>query len=132
LIIGVAAAHDFGIEAGVSPASGPAVFGKDRLVKSWKSPAFLFLALAGCGAEIPKPLHASEAAFLNTTADDRTQAEAHLRAAGIQGEIVGLISGEKEWVVDVAPKTVPGKRATPSPPKIYSVDRATGKAKRID
>jgi hypothetical protein len=93
--------------------------------------AICALSLSGCGGgEVAKPVQATEAAFKGTTDDDKTKVAEHLKKAGIEGEIVGLITGNDKWVVDVAPKVVPGKRASPRPPTAYSVDKKTGAVKR--
>jgi len=89
------------------------------------------LAFVGCGGgEVAKPVHGSEAAFKGTTDDDRTKVAEHLKKAGIEGDIVSLITGADRWVVDVAAKQEPGKRATPKPPTSYSVDKKSGAVKR--
>ena len=93
--------------------------------------AFCGLCALGCGGgPAAKPVQASEAAFKGTSDDDKTKVAEHLKKAGIDGEIVGLIDGPNTWVVDVARKIAPGKRASPRPPSTYSVDKKTGAVKR--
>jgi hypothetical protein len=63
-----------------------------------------------------------------TTQSERDKITANLEAAGIKGEIYNVVDNDKEWIVDVgAPKPPPGKRASPSMPITYLVNKESGK-----
>lgn len=89
--------------------------------------ATIGLLAVGCGGETTPPPKVDSVAFKGTTDDDKSKVAEILKKENIEGEIVGLISGEKVWQVDVGVKGTPGKRATPRPPSTYSIDKATGK-----
>jgi hypothetical protein len=89
--------------------------------------ALLAATVVGCGPAAAPPTKASEAAFKGSTDNDKTKAAEFLQKAGIDGEIVSMINGEKEYMVDVAKKMVPGKRSSPQPPTTYKIDKASGK-----
>jgi len=91
----------------------------------------LFVVIAGCGGgETAKPVSANEAAFKGSSDDDKAKVAEHLKKAGIEGEIVGLVTGKDMWQVDVGNKVTPGKRANPTPPRVYTVNKATGEVKK--
>jgi starvation-inducible outer membrane lipoprotein len=88
------------------------------------------ILLSGCGTAAPPGPKADEAAFKNTTPDDKAVAAEFLKKANIEGEIVALIKGDTHFQVDVMKKMEPGKRMMPSPPTSYSIDRKTGAVKK--
>jgi len=88
------------------------------------------ILLSGCGSTAAPATKAEEAAFKNTTADDKAAAAEFLKKANIEGEIVGLIRGETHFQVEVMKKPPPGKRAIATPPATYSIDRKTGEVKK--
>jgi len=99
---------------------------------SWKW-AILVAApilLTGCGSDAAPAQKADDAAFKNTTPDDKAICAEFLKKANIEGEIVSLIKGENQYQVDVMKKPPPGKRAIPNPPTSYMIDRKTGEVKK--
>ena len=63
-----------------------------------------------------------------TNKADQDKIKEHLDAAGIKGEIYTIGDNGTQWIVDVgAPKPPPGKRAAPTIPTTYLIDKATGK-----
>src|SRR5262245_50380751 len=87
--------------------------------------AALFLALvfgaSGCTEKV-------EMRQVDTTGGtsqaDRDTIQKNLDTAGVKGEIVNIVDGGENWIVDVgAPKPPPGKRAAPTMPVTYLVDK---------
>ena len=81
----------------------------------------------GCGSNVDPAPKASEAAFKGTTADDKQLVTEILQKEGIQGDIVSLFKGETAYEVSVGQTPTPGKRASPTPPRSYTIDIATKK-----
>jgi hypothetical protein len=89
------------------------------------APLLLCLCVAGCGEKVEmKPY--DNTGGVSTT--DQEKIKKHLEDAGIKGELGPIVDDNKQWIVDVgAPKPPPGKRASPTMPVTYLIDKETGK-----
>ena len=78
----------------------------------------------GCGDKVVM----KEPPKSNVSESDKEKIRGYLDAAGIKGEIFSFADNDTEWVVEVgAPAPAPGKRAAPTMPVPYQVNKATGK-----
>lgn len=90
---------------------------------------FMLMLLAvgvhGCGSKVEMRVVDPMA---GTSQADQEKIRGYLEAAGIKGEIYTIVDDGNQWMVDVgAPKPAPGKRAAPTMPTTYLVDKTTGK-----
>jgi hypothetical protein len=85
------------------------------------------LSAVGCGEKVKlKEFNPTE----GVAKDDVAKVKQYLEDAGIKGDVMKIEDyGEKDWLVMVntAAKPEPGVRPSPSPPKSYTVEKATGK-----
>jgi hypothetical protein len=89
---------------------------------------FLLLSLfvVGCGQKAPAMRPGTP--FGNTTQAEREKISGNLEAAGIKGELLGVVDDDKQYIVEVGtPKPPPGVKPTAPPPVTYLVDKASGK-----
>lgn len=86
--------------------------------------AFVALAMAGCGQKVEQKKVDPLAQVPST---DLEKVKGYLKAAGVDGEVLGANESEDgtHWVVDIQRKVggADGKRGMPLPPDVYRVDK---------
>ena len=87
--------------------------------------AVLVLGLAGCGQKVEmRKVNTSE----GVKEGDKATVQAKLDAAGVKGEVIGVQDEGDKWMAYVreSSKQESGGRPTPTPPRSYRIDKATG------
>jgi hypothetical protein len=85
------------------------------------------VTVGGCGQKVEMKELPSTVATVHET--DQAKVKEYLQKNGTPGEVTAITDSGDHWLVEVQPaqkQSEPGKRALPTPPTSYRVNKQTG------